>query len=108
MDRFGEVSNIYQLGNTVRWFHGKHSISFGGEFTRNEYFGRGASVNQGVISFGGAITGNAFADYLVGKPTSLQQNSTYDRLVKGYSWYLFLQDDIRAFVQGNLERGPAI
>ena len=95
MDRFGEVSNIYQLGNTVRWFHGKHSVSFGGEFTRNEYFGRGASVNQGVISFGGAITGNAFADYLVGKPTSLQQNSTYDRLVKGYSWYLFVQDDIR-------------
>ena len=95
MDRFGEVSNIYQLGDTFRWFHGKHSLSFGGEFTRNEYFGRGASVNQGVISFGGAITGNAFADYLVGKPTSLQQNSTYDRLVKGYSWYLFLQDDIR-------------
>ena len=104
-DRFGEVSNIYQLGNTVRWFHGRHSISVGGEFTRNEYFGRGASVNQGVISFGGAITTNAFADYLIGKPTSLQQNSTYDRLVKGYAWYLFLQDDIRVSSRLSLNLG---
>jgi hypothetical protein len=67
-DRFGEVSNIYQLGDTLRWFHGRHSISAGGEFTRNEYFGHGASVNQGVISFGGGITTNAFADFLIGKP----------------------------------------
>ncbi|HXB72270.1 MAG TPA: carboxypeptidase regulatory-like domain-containing protein [Candidatus Acidoferrales bacterium] len=66
-DRFGEVSNIYQMGDTVRWFHGRHSISLGGEFTRDEYFGHGASVNQGVIGFGGGITTNAFADFLIGK-----------------------------------------
>ena len=94
-DRYGEVSNIYQMGDTLRWFHGRHSVSLGGEFTRNEYFGHGSSVNQGVIGFGGAITGDAFADFLIGKPTSLSQNSTYDRLVKGYAWYLFLQDDMR-------------
>jgi hypothetical protein len=104
-DRFGEVSNIYQLGNTLRWFHGRHSVSLGGEFTRNEYFGHGASVNQGVISFGGAITTNAFADFLVGKPTLLQQNSTYDRLVKGYAWYLFAQDDIRVSSKLSLNLG---
>ena len=95
LDRYGEVSNIYQMGDTARWFHGRHSVSVGGEFTRNEYFGHGSSANQGVIGFGGAITGDAFADFLIGKPTSLQQNSTYDRLVKGYAWYLFVQDDIR-------------
>jgi hypothetical protein len=104
-DRYAEVSNIYQVGDTVRWFHGRHTVAIGGEFSRREYFGNGSSSNQGVISFGGAITGDPFADYLIGKPTSLTQNSTYDRLVKGYEWYLFAQDDIRVSSKVSINLG---
>ena len=95
-DIFQEHPNIYQIGDTVRWFRGKHSISVGGEWERTEMFNRGSSGNQGTFSFDGSQTGVAFADFLIGKPVKLTQNSPYERLVKGWDWYAFVQDDIRA------------
>src|SRR5262249_39327863 len=47
------------------------------------------------FSFDGSTTRNAFADFLIGKPISLDQASPYERLVRGYDWYAFVQDDIR-------------
>ncbi|HUS04843.1 MAG TPA: TonB-dependent receptor, partial [Bryobacteraceae bacterium] len=83
------------IGNTLRWFKGKHSVSLGGEWERTEMFNRGSSGNQGTFAFDGSATGVAFADFLIGKPLRLTQASPYERLVKGWDWYAFLQDDIR-------------
>lgn len=94
-DVFGEDGSIYQIGNTTRWFKGRHSISIGGEFERTDMFNRGSSANQGVFSFDASVTRNAFADFLIGKPRSLDQASPYERLVRGYDWYAFIQDDVR-------------
>ena len=65
-DIFRDTGNIYQIGDTMRWFRGRHSISFGGEFARNEYLGRGSSANQGTFAFDGSITRIAWADFLLG------------------------------------------
>jgi hypothetical protein len=94
-DSFSEHPNIYQVGNIVRWYKGKHSVSFGGEFERTEQFNRGSSANQGTFAFDASVTRNAFADFLIGKPNSLDQASPYERLVKGWDWYAFVQDDFR-------------
>jgi hypothetical protein len=94
-DIFRDTGNIYQIGNTLRWQRGRHSVSFGGEYERTEYLGRGWSSNQGTFTFDGSITRVAFADFLLGKPASLDQSSPYERLEKGYDWYVFAQDDFR-------------
>jgi hypothetical protein len=94
-DSFSEHPNIYSAGNTLRWFRGKHSLSFGGEFERTEMFNRGSSANQGTFSFDASVTRNAFADFLIGLPVSLDQASPYERLVKGWDVYGFVQDDFR-------------
>ena len=94
-DIFSEHGNIYQVGDNLRWFRGKHSFSFGGEWERTEEFNRGSSSNQGVFTFNGYATSNAWADYLLGKPSAMTQNSPYERLVKGWDWYAYAQDDIR-------------
>lgn len=99
-DVFSEDGGIYQISNTLRWFRGRHSLSVGGEFEWTQMFNRGSSANQGVFSFDGHATGNAFADLLLGKPVSLDQASPYERLVKGWDWYAFVQDDFR--VSNNL------
>jgi hypothetical protein len=104
-DIFRDTGNIYQVGDTMRWFRGKHSVLFGGEFARNEYLGRGWSANQGTFTFDGSITRNAFADFLIGKPASLDQSSPYERLLKGYDWYLFAQDDFRVSSRLTLNLG---
>jgi hypothetical protein len=94
-DIFSEHENIYQIGDNLRWFRGKHSISFGGEWERTEELNRGSSGNEGSFSFSGYATTNAWADYLLGKPVTMTQASPYERLVKGWDWYAFVQDDIR-------------
>jgi len=104
-DIFRDTGNIYQIGDTMRWFRGRHSMSFGGEFARNEYLGRGSSANQGTFTFDGSITRVAWADFLLGKPASLDQSSPYDRLLKGYDWYVFVQDDLRVSSRVTLNLG---
>jgi hypothetical protein len=104
-DVFGEDGGIYQIGNTTRWVRGRQALSFGGEFELTQMFNRGSSANQGVFSFDGYATGNAFADFLIGKPVSLDQASPYERLVKGRDWYAFIQDDIRLTDQVSLNLG---
>ena len=104
-DSFSEHPNIYQLGNIVRWFKGKHSLSFGGEWERTEQFNRGSSANQGTFAFDGSVTRNAFADFLIGRPNSLDQASPYERLVKGWDMYGFVQDDFRVSPRLTLNLG---
>ena len=104
-DIFRDTGNIYQIGDTMRWFRGRHSVSFGGEFARDEYFGRGSSANQGTFTFDGSISRNAWADFLLGRPSNLDQSSPYDRLLKSYDWYLFVQDDLRLSTRLTLNVG---
>ena len=104
-DIFQEHPNIYQIGDTLRSFRGKHSISVGGEWERTEMFNRGSSGNQGTFAFDGSQTGVAFADFLIGRPLRLTQASPYERLVKGWDWYGFIQDDIRLSTRLNVNIG---
>ncbi len=94
-DPFGDPTNVYLIGDVMRWTHDRHLLSFGGEFTRNEFYGNGRTGNSGRFNFNGQVTGNAFADYLIGSPISFSQNSVYERQVKGNSWYMFVQDEVR-------------
>lgn len=92
---YNELNNIYQLGDTLRRNTGKHSMTLGGEIQRLEYYGGGYSSDQGNFSFTGAESGNAFADFLLGKAVSMTQKSPYQRNAKTWNWCLFAQDDIR-------------
>jgi outer membrane receptor protein involved in Fe transport len=94
-DIFSEHENVYQIGDNLRWFRGKHSISVGGEWERTEELNRGSSGNEGSFTFSGYASGNTWADYLLGKPSTMTQASPYERLVKGWDWYAFVEDDIR-------------
>ncbi len=94
-DIFSEHENVYQIGDNLRWFRGKHSVSVGGEWERTEELNRGSSGNEGSFTFSGYASGNTWADYLLGKPSTMTQASPYERLVKGWDWYAFVEDDIR-------------
>jgi hypothetical protein len=100
-----EHGNIYQLGDSVSWFRGRHTMKFGGEFQRTEMINRASTATNGFFRFDGSVTGNAFGDYLIGKPRSLDQGSPYDRVVKGYNWYAFLQDDFRLSARVTVNAG---
>jgi hypothetical protein len=92
-DLFNEHDNIYQLGDTLRLTRSRHSLSVGGEVERLELYNFGSSGNNGTFTFDGTQTGNAFADFLIGKPVRLLQASPYHRNAKTWDGYVFAQDD---------------
>lgn len=104
-DLFNEHDNIYQLGDTIRWSRAKHSISIGGEIERLELYNFGSSGNNGTFTFDGTQTGNAFADFLIGRPVRLLQASPYHRNAKTWDGYIFAQDDFRVSTRLTLNVG---
>ncbi len=100
-----EHGNIYQMGDSMSWFRGRHSVKFGGEFQRGQMINRASTATNGFFRFDGSITTNAFADLLIGRPLNLDQSSPYDRGVQGYNWFAFVQDNWRISQRVTLNLG---
>ena len=103
---FGEaalsmIQNIYTLTETVSRSAGNHSFKFGYELHRDDYNALQQSNAGGQISFSGSATsanssGYAFADFLMGIPSSSQQIPVKPKiLLKQTEMAAFAQDDWR-------------
>ena len=78
-------SGIYTLNESATWNHGKHVVKFGADFM-HLFFLVNATVSNtvyGSYTFNGSITGNAFADLLLGIP--YQSSRLTNPLVNRYS-----------------------
>ncbi len=60
----------FQAKDTLHWTHGRHTVAAGFEAFRRRYLNRSYYFTMGSFSFTGAITGNAQADFLLGKPAT--------------------------------------
>ncbi len=89
--------NTYQLQDSMTMARGAHTIKFGGEARRVQANVLQTSALQGSFTFNGMYTGNGFAEYLLGAPsstlTSLNAGIIYPRR---QSYALFAQDDWKA------------
>jgi hypothetical protein len=88
-------SNLYSVRDVLSLSRGRHSLRIGGEFSLEKMIHDTTLNNYGVFRFDGFATGNAFADFLLGIPRTMNQDAPilkYDN-----SWYfsLFAQDDFR-------------
>jgi hypothetical protein len=86
----------WQLADNITWMVGKHSFKFGGEYV-NWFVNRYLTTNSGLFgnySFSTRYTGNAYADFLLGLPTSVTRVDPYPtQYNRFYDWALFAQDD---------------
>jgi hypothetical protein len=67
-------NHIITLNNNIDWQVGKHALKFGGNIEHYENF-YGVVPNYGTFTFNGFITGNAYADFLLGSPQQSQRVS---------------------------------
>jgi hypothetical protein len=57
--------------DTLTWVKGKSTWKFGGNYDRVRFGPDQASFDNGRFSFNGQFTGNAMADFILGRPSSL-------------------------------------
>ncbi len=98
----------YQLANTTRIVAGSHNLSFGGDYS----YGKGDIVNNfranGQFTFApgnSAGTGDALADFLIGKFSAITQGIGEYKYTRIHAPALFIQDEYRASQRLTLSLG---
>jgi outer membrane receptor protein involved in Fe transport len=88
------VFNNYQYSGAITKIHAGHTLKFGGDFLRMQYFSRNYGDTRGRLTFNGRFTSSTMADMLLGWPSSsrrqLDAAGPY-HLISNYSAYV--QDD---------------
>jgi hypothetical protein len=85
----------YAVRDLVTWTKGNHNIQWGGESVLDKSQKVANLTNFGSFSFNGGTTGNAFADFLIGKASSAEQDAPASVSAVTLTSSLFLQDDWR-------------
>jgi hypothetical protein len=95
----------YQYRSSLTWNHGKHLIKFGAQLSHQAHSFYHGQSSQGGITFNGQYTqnplsagntGDAFADFLLGDPSSMVRSTPLQ--IYGNSgdfWAFYAQDDYR-------------
>lgn len=101
--------NAYQqsigIEDTFNWNLGDHSLKFGGSYFWNVIREQGSYLGGGQATFNGWYSGNAMADFLLGKAFSLRQNNGIFHTLHNPDPALFIQDDWRATHRLTLDLG---
>ena len=87
-------TNMYEIVDSLSWIKGSHAIKFGGDLRDYRLTSTNSANSRGNFSFTGTYTGNAFADFLTGYPTSGARSfprNLFGQYEKRYHFYV--QDD---------------
>lgn len=88
-------SNLYMVRDVLALTKGKHSFKIGGEFSLEKMIHDTTLNNYGAFTFDGSKTGNAFADFLLGRMVRFNQDAPIIKTDNVWYGSLFLQDDVR-------------
>jgi hypothetical protein len=90
------ISLTHSGGAEASLRRGRHNLTFGGDLRRNHYDVWSQPDPRGTLSFTGAATGNAFADFLLGLPTtSAIAFGNTDARLRGSAYDAYIKDDFR-------------
>jgi hypothetical protein len=78
------------------WNHGRHNISFGGDYRKQQFNILSQQDPRGNFTFTGGATGSAFGDFLAGIPdTSSIAFGNADKYLRASSYDAYVSDDWR-------------
>ncbi len=97
---FGQPRTDLEVGDTVTWIRGKHSVKFGGDIRREGVNRFENFLTDPTISFSGFATKNPLADALLGLPSSGRQDAQVVSELRHTALATFIEDDLK--VKSNL------
>ncbi|PYS53809.1 MAG: TonB-dependent receptor [Acidobacteria bacterium] len=89
------VSNNWQLSEDLNLVRGAHQISIGGNWVHSQLNAFGNFSRNGNFTFNGQFSGNALADFMLGRPSSFTQNNGQVGAERLDIPSLYVQDNIR-------------
>ncbi len=88
-------NHILTFNDTVVWQKAKHVLTVGGSVQQFR-IAEGVVPNYGIFTFDGSITGNPYADFLLGLPQSSQRSSPLgSRHIKLTEYGIFAEDSFK-------------
>ncbi|MGC1943127.1 MAG: carboxypeptidase regulatory-like domain-containing protein [Candidatus Acidiferrales bacterium] len=89
------ATNTFQWNDTFSLVKGRHNLKFGIDIRRYQLNANIASAFNGAYNFTGAVTGNSFADFLLGQPLFfLQGGGNPVMYLRASSFNFFAEDGI--------------
>jgi hypothetical protein len=98
-------SNFFAVTDSLSMSRGNHSFKFGGDVSYEKIVHDTLLDNYGVFAFNGSKTGNAYADFLLGLPSTMTQDAPIRKTDNGAYLSLFAQDDYRIHRRVTLNLG---
>lgn len=100
------TTNNYNLNDILTWNKGKHTVKFGGDALRVQYFQATNSNYSGTLSFTGKTNNNAMADFLIGaSPTISFTEGSPNNHIYDNNYAAFVQDDFKVLPSVTLNLG---
>jgi hypothetical protein len=94
------------IGNTLSWVHGKHNMTFGGDYRRQQFNAFADANGRGSFTFNGSVTGYDLADFLLGLPTTSSiRYGNPDKYFRGTGYDAYVNDDWRLTTKFSLILG---
>lgn len=91
--QLNQLRSGYQFSDTLTWTRGNHNLSLGGD-VRPQFTDQSQNYRTDAqLAFGGGYTGNALADLVVGRPTTINQQSNNGGKPASTTPDLFAMDD---------------
>lgn len=100
------VVNNWNVNDGLTWIRGRHAIRIGAELLRVQYYQPTNSNFNGTFTFNGKITGNGFADFLLGLPSSTSRKiGTVTNHIFSVNYAGYIQDDFKILPNVTLNLG---
>lgn len=94
------------VSEEITWYHGKHNITAGGDFRRQEFNVLAQQNPRGTFTFNGAATGSDFGDFIAGKAdTSTAAFGNADKYLRQSVYDLYATDDWRVTPELTINAG---
>jgi carboxypeptidase family protein len=87
--------NSFNYDDTLSWQRGKHALKFGAQISRYHVNQLNEFLSQGSFTFNGFATGDALADFLLGRVANMRQVSPLSNTLRQTLWHFFFSDDIK-------------
>ena len=101
-------TNFYSTRDMTSYTHGHHTLKFGAELSLNKDVQQTLLNNYGVFSFTGAKATNAFADFLLGLPVTMNQDAPVTALDNYWAVGLFAAGRLAHQPPSHPEPWPAL